>query len=70
MPREIKWTEGMPKCDFESLDGTLMDCPYSGIYDGKTKMGPWANMCEDHLKRFGYPDSDGLTNKRIPTERG
>ena len=61
MPREIKWTEDLPKCDF---------CPRPGVYDGKTQMGPWANMCDTHLKSYGYPDSAGLTNKRIPTERG
>jgi hypothetical protein len=22
-------------------------------YDGKTTMGPWANMCEEHFAMFG-----------------
>lgn len=34
----------LPKCDF---------CEGIAIYDGKTKMGPWANMCPYHFKAHG-----------------
>jgi hypothetical protein len=42
------------KCDF---------CEKHATVDGKTKVGPWAFMCEDHLKKYGYPDSTSLTKK-------
>lgn len=32
------------KCDF---------CGKPATHDGKTKMGPWAYMCDDHFKRYG-----------------
>jgi len=31
-------------CDF---------CRREAKYDGKTKMGPWAYMCEFHFRQFG-----------------
>lgn len=31
----------LPQCDF---------CSEKAIYDAKTKMGPWAYMCEKHFK--------------------
>ena len=40
---EVK-VEVLPKCDF---------CDSQAAYDGKTKMGPWANMCEAHFKVSG-----------------
>lgn len=33
-------------CDF---------CTKPAIYDGKTFMGPWANMCELHFTKYGIP---------------
>lgn len=33
-----------PKCNF---------CDYPALYDGKTVMGPWANMCNLHFGQFG-----------------
>lgn len=32
------------KCDF---------CNKPAIYDGKTKMGPWAYMCSEHFEQYG-----------------
>jgi hypothetical protein len=60
MPKDIKWTESLPSCDF---------CPgyEPGIYDGKTKMGPWANMCALHLNEYGWPLSHDLTFHRVTT---
>jgi hypothetical protein len=37
----------IPDCDFKH------DPAVPAGYDGKTVMGPWANMCEDHFQRFG-----------------
>lgn len=34
----------MPKCDI---------CGGVAAYDGKTTMGPWANMCEEDFKWHG-----------------
>ena len=36
--------EVLPKCDF---------CDSQAVYDGKTKMAPWANMCAAHFKVYG-----------------
>ena len=32
-------------CDF---------CKKQARYDGKTTMGPWAYMCEEHYHLYGY----------------
>jgi hypothetical protein len=66
MPREIKWAENLPNCDFCSMNGITTPAPY----DGKTVHGPWANMCNYHLHSDGFPNSDGLTNIRIKPEGG
>lgn len=34
----------LPSCDF---------CGEEAHYDGKTKLGPWANMCKSCFKRNG-----------------
>lgn len=34
----------LPPCDFCGADAAV---------DGKTKMGPWANMCSLHYERHG-----------------
>jgi hypothetical protein len=45
---QVKIAEAKP-CDFCKQDGVERDAKY----DGKTKMGPWANMCEMHFKHYG-----------------
>ncbi len=42
-PGKVVEVTHIPDCDFCS-DGTL------GPYDFRTKMGPWANGCENHWK--------------------
>jgi len=37
----------LPNCDFDQ------DTKVPAAYDGKTKFGPWANMCERHFKVYG-----------------
>jgi hypothetical protein len=44
----------LPKCDF---------CDKPAHYDGKTKFGPWANMCKDHFKIHGIGISSGLVTR-------
>lgn len=34
----------LPKCDF---------CAQTAAYDGRTRMGPWAYMCEAHYVQHG-----------------
>jgi hypothetical protein len=38
----------IPMCDFPH-DGE----PVEAKYDGKTKFGPWANMCQEHFDENG-----------------
>jgi len=64
MAKPINWTEEMPDCDICFYVDDIPGTP--GIYDGKTKAGPWANMCAKHLKSHGYEASDELTFQRIP----
>lgn len=42
-PRET-FVEKLPKCDF---------CSATASYDGRTKMGPWAYMCEECFQKYG-----------------
>ncbi len=46
----------LPKCDF---------CGSTVRYDGKTRMGPWANMCPAHFKMYGYGLGLGKGQKLI-----
>ncbi len=46
------------ECDFCS-DGTEAD------YDGKTKMGPWAYMCETHFQSMGIGLGSGKGQKLV-----
>jgi len=39
----------LPPCDFCVEEG--VDRP--AHYDAATKMGPWANMCEEHFRQYG-----------------
>lgn len=48
----------IPNCDF---------CFNPASYDGKTKMGPWANMCEDCFKKYGVGLGTGKGQKFIAT---
>lgn len=60
MTKSIEWYEEFPECDF---------CYEPAPYDGKTKRGPWANMCETHFQHQGYPNVKGLSFHRVKLER-
>ena len=45
-----------PKCDF---------CPTDARYDGKTGMGPWANMCQDHFDAYDVGLGTGQGQKYL-----
>jgi len=51
------YVEKLPKCDF---------CDKPALYDGKTIMGPWAHMCEEHFKQYGVGLGTGRGQKLIP----
>lgn len=40
----LAYVSKLPKCDF---------CDKQAEYDGKTAMGPWANMCTLHFGQYG-----------------
>lgn len=46
----------LPKCDF---------CGKDARYDGKTEMGPWANMCPQHFRMYGVGLGSGRGQKLI-----
>lgn len=41
--------KALPGCDICRSEGVTK----SAKYDGKTIMGPWANMCLTHFKGYG-----------------
>ena len=43
-------------CDF---------CKAVAHYDGKTKIGPWAYMCEEHFQMYGIGLGPGRGQKLI-----
>ena len=45
-----------PKCDF---------CKEEAVYDGRTRMGGWANMCPYHFKLYGVGLGLGRGQKRV-----
>jgi len=51
------YVQELPKCDF---------CDRQGLYDGKTRMGPWAYMCEAHFTSHGIGVGTGVGQKLIP----
>jgi len=38
------YVDSLPKCDF---------CNEPAAYDAVTKLGCWANMCEEHFDQYG-----------------
>ena len=49
----------VPKCDF---------CSSKAVYDGKTNLGPWANMCENHFSQYGVGLGLGKGQKLIKSK--
>lgn len=41
----------LPPCDIHR--GESDDSTVDAAYDGKTRWGPWANMCEDCWNHYG-----------------
>ena len=54
----------LPACDLCKRNPLI---PYqAAYYDGKTRMGPWAFMCEEHFKTCGVGLGTGKGQKLIP----
>ena len=51
----------LPPCDFCKMEGREEPAEY----DGKTKMGPWANMCQHHFDKYGVGLGAGLGQKLV-----
>lgn len=56
MKKDLKlvYVSCLPRCDF---------CSEQASFDGKTKMGPWANMCQSDFDRYGIGLGLGLGQK-------
>ena len=54
--------EALPLCDFDPSHG-------DAAVDGKTKMGPWANMCESCFAANGVGLGLGRGQRLILRER-
>ena len=52
----------VPDCDFCSQSGRDVKAEY----DGKTSLGPWANMCKAHFRMYGMGLGLGKGQKLIP----
>lgn len=52
------YVEKLPMCDFS--------CGRQALYDGRTKQGPWAYMCEEHFKQHGVGLGTGRGQRLIP----
>lgn len=48
------------RCDF---------CQEPAVCDGKTRIGPWAFMCKEHLNKYGYPNNPDLYSMLKTEER-
>lgn len=51
----------IPACDFCKVEGFLVEA----AYDGKTRGGPWAWMCNRHFKLVGVGLGVGKGQKLI-----
>jgi hypothetical protein len=52
----------LPKCDFNHADTDPLS-KRAARYDGKTRMGPWAFMCEAHYRQHGVGLGTGQGQK-------
>lgn len=59
------YVKELPNCDFCKQDNLIVDAEY----DGKTVMGPWANMCAKHHVQYGTGVGTGRGQKLIVGEK-
>lgn len=65
MSKTEAYVAALPKCDFCKQLGVTADAHY----DGKTKIGPWANMCSNHFQQYGVGLGTGAGQQLIVGER-
>ncbi len=53
----------IPPCDFCRM--AIVPKTVPAVVDGKTTLGPWANMCEPHYSQYGTGLGTGLGQKLI-----
>jgi hypothetical protein len=65
MATEVKVSQ-LPGCDICKYVGPPPGKPaQEAAYDGKTKEGPWANMCEYHFTQYGVGLGTGKGQRLI-----
>lgn len=56
----------LPACDICKYDSPPPGLPAQvAAYDGKTRTGPWANMCEFHFQQYGIGLGTGKGQRLI-----
>lgn len=53
--------EELPDCDFCAQHGDTVHADF----DGKTVLGPWANMCKRHFNQFGVGVGEGKGQRLV-----
>ena len=61
----VAYVATMPMCDICKVNG---DPTVPAQYDGKTKSGPWANMCLTHFTLHGVGLGVGMGQKLMLEE--
>ena len=54
-----------PDCDFCQQEVAPGEWVNKARYDGKTRFGPWANMCERHFRAHGVGLGTGKGQKLV-----
>jgi len=66
MAKRMTWVKvavlKLPPCDLCKLEGVR---PRIARYDGKTRSGQWAYMCEDHFRWYGIGLGEGRGQKLV-----
>lgn len=57
----------LPECDLCKV-APVTDPPNVAAYDGKTRMGPWAYMCEECFKVYGIGLGLGVGQRLVLRE--
>jgi hypothetical protein len=56
----------IPPCDFHRA--AIVPSIVPAVVDGKTRLGPWANMCEAHFAQYGVGLGTGKGQRLILAE--
>lgn len=56
--RQINWNQRtLPPCQISEVSPSFGPCPKGGEFDTPLLMGPWADMCPDHVETFQKKNS-------------